>query len=410
MFSLYRDELCAAKNAEPEIKRQRHGSPAEDSNKVPLAPEICQMQPFLPDDLITEILARLPVSSCLRFKSVCKLWCGIIQERRFIDEHRRHRKYNGKIEIYKEDTDFCGAKGETWRYLANNHGLLLEKEEMTDTHRIRNPATKQILQLPSPPGGMVAAMHIIYLPTFDKYKVAYIYYNEAKEFGFCGVLTLGTDLNWRSIDIPRSSKFQGCDKKGTSTKRIADVLFLARYGFSEVVCIEMQTECITTVEIPPAFFSDWEDIRAFRWNDKFSLARVERERLNIWVLENYKKQKWAERKEVISLEFMRKFPDMRKLRYHELKNNWLWIFAADDNQIAYHVRAERVELYPPLPGKTFSYSYVPSLVHIQGMQKMDKDDRNVLPQKRESAYVWVSCLTVFSYVFFKCSGNFFFCR
>ncbi|KAL3519559.1 hypothetical protein ACH5RR_017708 [Cinchona calisaya] len=35
---------------------------------------------FLPDDIIIEILSRLPVESLPRCKCVCKLWCTIINQ------------------------------------------------------------------------------------------------------------------------------------------------------------------------------------------------------------------------------------------------------------------------------------------------------------------------------------------
>ncbi|KAL3519561.1 hypothetical protein ACH5RR_017710 [Cinchona calisaya] len=120
----------------------------------------------------------------------------------------------------------------------------------------------------------------------------------------------------------------------------------------------------------------------FRWNDKFSLARVEEEKLNFWVLENYKKQKWGERKHVISLqilkkhpnsgEFMSKYLTFRKLWYVELKRNRLWICVDDDNSIAYNVGCGWIDIISPPRGKKIYGYYTPSLVHIQGMRSQRK--------------------------------------
>lgn len=45
---------------------------------------------FWPDDIIREILLRLPVQSLLRFKTVSKLWFDVITSSNFIDSHYQH--------------------------------------------------------------------------------------------------------------------------------------------------------------------------------------------------------------------------------------------------------------------------------------------------------------------------------
>ncbi|XP_074306640.1 putative F-box protein At3g21120 [Silene latifolia] len=44
----------------------------------------------IPEHLIIEILSRLPVKALLQFKSVCKLWYGIIKSSHFISKHLRN--------------------------------------------------------------------------------------------------------------------------------------------------------------------------------------------------------------------------------------------------------------------------------------------------------------------------------
>jgi len=45
---------------------------------------------FWPEDIIREILLRLPVQSLLRFKTVSKLWYDVITSSNFIDSHCQH--------------------------------------------------------------------------------------------------------------------------------------------------------------------------------------------------------------------------------------------------------------------------------------------------------------------------------
>ncbi|KAM3233432.1 putative F-box protein [Capsicum annuum] len=44
-------------------------------------------QIYSPEETLTDILARLPVKSLLRFKRVCKRWCDLIKSVRFIRKH-----------------------------------------------------------------------------------------------------------------------------------------------------------------------------------------------------------------------------------------------------------------------------------------------------------------------------------
>lgn len=48
----------------------------------------------LPEDVIIEILLRLPVNSLLKFKSVCRNWYSLIKSPNFIRKHMNHRPTN----------------------------------------------------------------------------------------------------------------------------------------------------------------------------------------------------------------------------------------------------------------------------------------------------------------------------
>ncbi|KAF5204970.1 F-box domain containing protein [Thalictrum thalictroides] len=58
--------------------------------------------PDMPDDILVDILIRLPTKSLLRFKCVCKSWCSLIQDQTFIDTHCDHRGH----EANKKNTNF----------------------------------------------------------------------------------------------------------------------------------------------------------------------------------------------------------------------------------------------------------------------------------------------------------------
>ncbi|XP_050235710.1 F-box/kelch-repeat protein At3g06240-like isoform X1 [Mercurialis annua] len=64
-----------------------------------------EMSEYLPEEVIVEILSRLPVKSVLKFSSVCKLWNCVIRSPDFISTHTRnsnkHHNYMFLLHSYK---------------------------------------------------------------------------------------------------------------------------------------------------------------------------------------------------------------------------------------------------------------------------------------------------------------------
>jgi len=57
----------------------------------------------LPEDLVTEILVRLPIVSLLRFKCVSKSWYALITHQNFITKHLQHNNSNRNILLKMRD-------------------------------------------------------------------------------------------------------------------------------------------------------------------------------------------------------------------------------------------------------------------------------------------------------------------
>ncbi|KAF9614662.1 hypothetical protein IFM89_019790 [Coptis chinensis] len=56
---------------------------------------------ILPDDIIEEILSRLPVKSLLKLRCVCKSWCTLISDPNFINLHLKHSLENNDQTILR---------------------------------------------------------------------------------------------------------------------------------------------------------------------------------------------------------------------------------------------------------------------------------------------------------------------
>ncbi|XP_028083969.1 F-box/kelch-repeat protein At3g06240-like isoform X1 [Camellia sinensis] len=59
----------------------------------------------LPEDVVIEILSRLPVKSLLRFKCVCRYWCTLIKSPDFISKHFNQENNNGHLLVHHYISD-----------------------------------------------------------------------------------------------------------------------------------------------------------------------------------------------------------------------------------------------------------------------------------------------------------------
>ena len=82
LFTLYAENqnLCSAENM---LQRR-------DSRPQPLI--LRPWKSHLPDDIVLNILSRLPVKSLLRFRCVCKTWDSSITTPNFISTHLNNNK------------------------------------------------------------------------------------------------------------------------------------------------------------------------------------------------------------------------------------------------------------------------------------------------------------------------------
>ncbi|XP_076941738.1 F-box protein At5g07610-like [Bidens hawaiensis] len=122
------------------------------------------------DDLLTEILQRLPVTSILRFKSVSKHWLWLLSQRRFTLRYDNLSKSPGlfvrnmyiPFDVENQNPppfqslDFCFDPCGI-RILQSCNGLLLccsdRGNQRARKYYVFNPTTKQFALIPSVPGG-----------------------------------------------------------------------------------------------------------------------------------------------------------------------------------------------------------------------------------------------------------------
>ncbi|KAI9085355.1 hypothetical protein K1719_032732 [Acacia pycnantha] len=135
--------------------------------------------PFLPQEIITDILKRLPVKSLIRFRCVCKHWKNLVHNPTFITDHLRHSGHHnpnflffhpssyeyektGKLNLLNCEMqvrdlqkaplfDYLCAR--RFKIIGSSNGLLCVKIRRNELARppsvlLWNPATKDVREVP----------------------------------------------------------------------------------------------------------------------------------------------------------------------------------------------------------------------------------------------------------------------
>ena len=128
--------------------------------------------PYLPDEIIEDILKRVPVKSLIRFQCVCNHWKHDIKSQSFIVQHLQQSKnknpflvlgchasyYDTHLLLYLLDSSLklheLHTCGNHHNLVASCNGLLLienfDKHYPYPSYSLVNPATKSVTHIPPP--------------------------------------------------------------------------------------------------------------------------------------------------------------------------------------------------------------------------------------------------------------------
>lgn len=254
---------------------------------------------MFPPEIIMEILSWLPTKFFGAPMVVCKQWYALIQDRHFIEMHmRRNTNYidsevrQGYMKVYDCD------------------GMKLEMNTSTQKYRIRNPDTKQFLEIPDPHKGSHCIV-FLYVPCTSNYKIVSIF-DDKNGIECCEVLSVGMDeLSWRLLKMPTEDYLER-NRKKISVILIDDVVHCVRVIASgadmieEVVSLDLGTEQFTITNLPKGLYKNWERVWPIYYKRKLAIVDIEGAKLRVMVLENHKKQKWGKKESLVPLKLIRK--------------------------------------------------------------------------------------------------------
>ncbi|KAL8144647.1 hypothetical protein AgCh_003008 [Apium graveolens] len=292
-----------------------------------------------PEEILAEILSWLEAEYLLRCKCVCKVWYSVILGKLLVDMQvvRNGILHSDWIqENIMSESKYC-------------RGLLLETIESFSpvtpsdmaayrirdptkfrisnptTYRIRNPTTKRILNLPRPHNGVIYK-HIFQYPSTSSYYVVSVFFHHVWKRYTLALIDLGghsndlclnaDDLSWRIVKIP---VFDMLSRQGRyhfsyciSSEGILHILTSPMVGLNnpKIMCVDLVKQTCEILKVPQNLYFNYKELKIQSWINKPAVVFVREEKLIIWVLEDYKKQKWADTK-VISLPFLTKCPRLK---------------------------------------------------------------------------------------------------
>lgn len=343
------------KSEDPLSKEQGTDTIANNHRTVKRKKTTCVVtDSVLPPEIIMEILSWLPVKFFGSPMVVCKQWYALIQDRHFVEKHMsRNMNYikakvrQGYKEIYAYD------------------GLKLEMNTSTRKYCIRNPDTKQFLELPDPH----SSDHVIffaYVPRTLNYKVVSID-DDKNSIECCDLSVENVELSWRLLKMPTKDYPKGKRKK-FSVLVIGDVVHCFRVIASgddmveEVVSFDLGTEQFTVTNLPKGQYKSWEKVWLVEFKGKLALVDIIGTELCVLVLENYKTQKWGKKEPLVSLELLKKLEGEHGTTFpyvvDQYETLWFWLKKAK-KCVSYNLKTKYI---------CSKNAYKHSLVRLKGMQ------------------------------------------
>lgn len=335
--------------------------------------------PIFPPEVIIEILSWLPLKSLSQVQLVCKEWQAVIHDHYFIEKHMGHSSVvthwfnvvNSATSVYSRPAP------DSFSYIHGCDGLLLVRNNFSRKYFVWNPAIELVLELPDPHDGSYG-FAFSYVPATRNYRIVSIYKDNESGGKGCEVLTPGHSKTWRRLmfpDIGNANEHREKEKisvvSAGGSVHCVRIIKDGKKVVAEIVTLDVETECFTVNHLPNGLFHDMRRVWKLDSDGKLVFADIVGQNMQLMELEDYKKQRWCEKKKIIPLPFMKKdnyvegsvFPLFTRQGdiWFWLKNEKIFIYTIKTGQIADIEQSESLALANKV------YPYKPSLITFEGM-------------------------------------------
>ncbi|KAI9126994.1 hypothetical protein K1719_001553 [Acacia pycnantha] len=223
---------------------------------------------FLPHEIISSILKRLPVKSLLRFRCVCKDWNDLFKTSLFIKEHLHHSSHHRGPSLLLQ----CGHS--TFSMLDSDKKTLLPPSA---------PSVNQPVYIIGSSYGLVCLQHRFQLrivKIFD-YKPAEVY-------------SLSTG-SWKKVEFINRKLLKGVGLLGKFAATDEAICWLSYHSQIDILSFDIATEVFTFIPRPEVQYIH-RHIRLIAYENKLALLSG----IEFWVMEEATSggsgQRWSKTK------------------------------------------------------------------------------------------------------------------
>ncbi|XP_039126662.1 F-box protein At5g49610 [Dioscorea cayenensis subsp. rotundata] len=279
---------------------------------------------FLPNDLIIQILSKLPIKTLFRCKLVCKFWCRLPSEKYFIDLYSQTSSKNPTLLLeiictlrtrssYICVDRFSGGLGVSLDFLndrvkirASCNGLLCcASTRNRGVYYVCNPMTREFRLLPRARGRAITRCQPEYEATliglaFDpkswKYQVALAGFY--RPFGrrphdqlVCLVLDSDTNV-WRRFVTCQYDEFTHMNRNQSVFAN--GLLHWLTYSCSHVLALDLKDEVWMKISLPEEIVAGGLVCRVYllELEGEVSVIQMSGCWMNIWVLKDHVREQW----------------------------------------------------------------------------------------------------------------------
>ncbi|PON47078.1 F-box domain containing protein [Parasponia andersonii] len=298
-----------------------------------------------PDDVIREILLRLPIKSLLRFRAVCKKWRNMIQETNFIDQHydisrARDAPALGITVLSNIQT--------LLQYLTI---LMLLPEGTLHTGyggalKAWNPATCRALLLP-PLSARIISRHFDLNPSTSVATLLCRYFTTYMAEHGCRILRIGIDKVWRHLTKEDALLLLSGDDDQKDLRIIRHIRHESRSVIDVYSCDTRKGRLSITYFARQGTFPA-NSYSLFQSGNCVACGVIGNEEFNFMVLEKQEEEnyrfKWSEKVNVVPLPFLRRNPHLYNgiLRATSLNANDLWFVHNEAFKFCYDMETKKI--------------------------------------------------------------------
>ncbi|KAI9123661.1 hypothetical protein K1719_004961 [Acacia pycnantha] len=263
-------------------------------------------EPFLPPEIIINILKRLPVKSLVRFQCGCKEWKNLFKTPSFIAEHLHHSDHKNPFlllhEYYCRSIRLLNQNLETveilsipfrhgWKIIGSCNGLLcvITNLYLSLSPRLLclwNPATRKVREIPQTTNDYwgICVFGFGFSSIVNDYKIVKFYNQELRKkkkedhyfivanygYDLVEVYSLSTGL-WKELEF---GALQNIRFRTTAVSADGTMVWLGKEDLNPVlVSFDIVTEVFTITPIDgvsPTNLGVWEDKFAIFWYGEYN--------------------------------------------------------------------------------------------------------------------------------------------